>query len=166
MKVWQTFGRLRLRFDQSIQRGRNFSSCFDQVYGDRNGYAFCEVTGDGVDTVGVWGSNPHAPTIFIELFRYFRPPFVEAFRIWQTLKNCLHTRFPLQKGFGRLQAAKVWTEGFLVNCATPPTRVLNVKSFHMYDWFNVMARDCELPENDAPGIARKSVKGFSFNCPS
>ncbi|HBB89258.1 MAG TPA: hypothetical protein DC047_16765 [Blastocatellia bacterium] len=26
---------------------------------------FYEVTSDGVDTVGVWGSNPHAPTIFI-----------------------------------------------------------------------------------------------------
>ena len=23
------------------------------------------VTGDGVDTVGVWGSNPQAPTIFV-----------------------------------------------------------------------------------------------------
>jgi len=29
-----------------------------------NGYALYEVTSDGVDTVGVWGSNPHAPTIF------------------------------------------------------------------------------------------------------
>ncbi len=37
-----------------------------------------------IDTVGVWGSNPHAPTIFLELIRYFRPPLVEAFRIWQT----------------------------------------------------------------------------------
>jgi hypothetical protein len=27
--------------------------------------ALSEVTGDGLDTVGVWGSNPHAPTIFI-----------------------------------------------------------------------------------------------------
>ncbi len=28
-------------------------------------YALYEVSGDSVDTVGVWGSNPHAPTIFI-----------------------------------------------------------------------------------------------------
>jgi hypothetical protein len=41
---------------------REFSSCFDQVYADRNDYALYEVRGDGVDTVGVWGSNPHAPT--------------------------------------------------------------------------------------------------------
>ncbi len=35
------------------------------VYGLRNDYAFYEVTSDGVDTVGVWGSNPHASTIFM-----------------------------------------------------------------------------------------------------
>ncbi len=29
-----------------------------------------------LDTAEVWGSSPHAPTIFIELFRYFCPPFV------------------------------------------------------------------------------------------
>ncbi|HLA11356.1 MAG TPA: hypothetical protein VJ023_12285, partial [Pyrinomonadaceae bacterium] len=34
------------------------------VYGDRKNYALYELAGDGVDTVGVWGSNPHAPTIF------------------------------------------------------------------------------------------------------
>ena len=33
------------------------------VYRLRNEYALHVVTGDGVDTVGVWGSNPHAPTI-------------------------------------------------------------------------------------------------------
>jgi hypothetical protein len=32
------------------------------VYGLGNDYALYEVTGGGVDTVGVWGSNPHAPT--------------------------------------------------------------------------------------------------------
>ncbi len=31
------------------------------VYRVRKNYALCEVTSDGVDTVGVWGSNPHAP---------------------------------------------------------------------------------------------------------
>jgi hypothetical protein len=34
------------------------------VYGHRNDYALPAATCDGVDTVGVWGSNPHAPTIF------------------------------------------------------------------------------------------------------
>jgi hypothetical protein len=91
-----------------------------QFTGIRNDCAGYELTGDGFDTVGVWGSNPHAPTIFIDLFRYFCPPFIvhgtSLADFWQTLKNCHHTRFPLQKGFGRLQAAKVWTEVFLVNC--------------------------------------------------
>ena len=35
------------------------------VYRLRNDYALYEVRSDGVDTVGVWGSNPHAPTIII-----------------------------------------------------------------------------------------------------
>jgi hypothetical protein len=34
------------------------------VYRPGNDGALYEVTGDGVDTVGVWGSNSHAPTIF------------------------------------------------------------------------------------------------------
>ena len=32
------------------------------VCGLKNDYALYEATGDGVDSVGVWGSNPHAPT--------------------------------------------------------------------------------------------------------
>ena len=32
------------------------------VYGDKNDYALLDLSRDGVDTVGVWGSNPHAPT--------------------------------------------------------------------------------------------------------
>jgi hypothetical protein len=39
------------------------------VYRLRNDYALYEVSGDGVDTVGVWGSNPHAPIIFISVFQ-------------------------------------------------------------------------------------------------
>ena len=35
------------------------------VYRLKNDYAVYEATKDGVDTVGVWGSNPHAPTIRI-----------------------------------------------------------------------------------------------------
>jgi hypothetical protein len=82
MKVWQTFGRLRLRLDQSIQRGRNFSSCFDQVYADRNGYAFCEVTGDGA-----WGSNPHAPTKILESVKGFLSTDPCQTWIWQTPRH-------------------------------------------------------------------------------
>jgi hypothetical protein len=51
---------------------------------DKNDYALYEVTEDDFDTVGVWGSNPHAPTIFIELFRYFCPPFIVHGTVWQT----------------------------------------------------------------------------------
>ena len=32
------------------------------VYQPGNDYALYEVTRYGIDTVGVWGSNPHAPT--------------------------------------------------------------------------------------------------------
>ncbi|MCA1602710.1 MAG: hypothetical protein LC776_14065 [Acidobacteria bacterium] len=39
------------------------------VYRLKNAYALYEVTSDGVDTVGVWGSNPHAPTIRINNLR-------------------------------------------------------------------------------------------------
>jgi hypothetical protein len=49
-----------------------------------NDYALYVVTSDGVDTVGVWGSNPHAPTIFIKLIRYFCPPFIAHGTVWQT----------------------------------------------------------------------------------
>ena len=31
-------------------------------YGAKNVYALCAVLGPRLDTVGVWGSNPHAPT--------------------------------------------------------------------------------------------------------
>jgi hypothetical protein len=50
-KFWQTFGRLRLEFNQFIQREHDFSNRFGCVYGDRNDYALYEVAGDGVDTV-------------------------------------------------------------------------------------------------------------------
>jgi hypothetical protein len=49
------------------------------VYRFQNEYALYEVTGDRVDTVGVWGSNPHAPTIFIQQNRRFR--LIRRFRI-------------------------------------------------------------------------------------
>jgi hypothetical protein len=69
MSQWSNrnfFGRLLADFAnaliQFIPRGRDFSNRFGCVYGDRNDYALYEVTSDGVDTVGIWGSNPHAPT--------------------------------------------------------------------------------------------------------
>jgi len=64
-RTWQTFGRLRLPFDQFIQRGRDFFSRLGQVYGARNDYAQSGVTRDGLDTAEVWGSSPHAPTISV-----------------------------------------------------------------------------------------------------
>ncbi len=48
-------------------------------------YALCAATETRFDTVGVWGSNPHAPTIFLRLFRCFCPPLIGAGTIWQTL---------------------------------------------------------------------------------
>ena len=45
-------------------------TAFVNVYGDRNDYALSEMTRDGVDTVGVWGSNPHAPTNNSDKLRY------------------------------------------------------------------------------------------------
>ena len=46
--------------------------------------ALSEVTRDGLDTAEVWGSSPHAPTIFIELFSYLCPPFIVHGTVWQT----------------------------------------------------------------------------------
>ena len=51
---WQTFGRLRLRLDQFIRRGRDFFSRLGQIYGARNDYVLSEVTRDGLDTAGVF----------------------------------------------------------------------------------------------------------------
>jgi len=51
-----------------MQRKSDFSSRIVNVWRVGNDYALSAVTWDGVDTVGVCGSNPHAPTIFIELF--------------------------------------------------------------------------------------------------
>ena len=43
-----------LQSDRFMLCARDFSSCFGHAYGDRNDYALYEVTGDGVDTVGVF----------------------------------------------------------------------------------------------------------------
>jgi hypothetical protein len=36
-----------------------------RFYVGKNDYARYEVTRDGIDAVGDWGSSPHVPTIFI-----------------------------------------------------------------------------------------------------
>ncbi|MDX6445650.1 MAG: hypothetical protein QOH71_2724 [Blastocatellia bacterium] len=43
----------------------DFSSRQGMFYGAKNVYALYAVLCPRLDTVGVWGSNPHAPTIII-----------------------------------------------------------------------------------------------------
>jgi len=91
VSVCYDFATTRLALMRFIQRIREFSSreiCFYVVKAD---YALYLALSPRLDTVGVWGSNPHAPTIFIELVRYFRPPLRRSRHnladFWQTLKN-------------------------------------------------------------------------------
>jgi hypothetical protein len=65
-KSWQTFGRLRFESNQSTQPKRDCSNRISNLYGVKKDYGLSEMTGDDVDTVGVWGSNPHAPTNFLQ----------------------------------------------------------------------------------------------------
>ena len=72
MSQWSSrkiFGRLLADYAYELINSYRVSvtslTAFVNVYGDRKDYALSEMTGDGVDTVGVWGSNPHAPTISI-----------------------------------------------------------------------------------------------------
>ena len=64
-KFWQTLGRLRV--DQIPICGVSVIplAALVNVYRLGNDYALHVASCDGVDTVGVWGSNPHAPTNFI-----------------------------------------------------------------------------------------------------
>ena len=48
-----------------MQRTRDFASGLVNVYGAGNVHALRKLKCDGLDTVGVWGSNPHAPTNFL-----------------------------------------------------------------------------------------------------
>ena len=59
---WQT----RFESNQAVQRKSDFSGPLVDVYGNRNEYALSNLSSDGVDTVGVCGSNPHAPTNSIQ----------------------------------------------------------------------------------------------------
>jgi hypothetical protein len=63
------FGRLLADYAYELINSYRVSvtslTAFVNVYDDRKDYALSEMTRNGVDTVGVWGSNPHAPTIFI-----------------------------------------------------------------------------------------------------
>jgi hypothetical protein len=60
--ICHDFATTRLALIRFIQRIRDFSSreiCFYAVKAD---YALYAALGPRLDTVGVWGSNPHAPT--------------------------------------------------------------------------------------------------------
>ena len=51
--------------------------------GLKNDYALYEVTRDGIDTVGVWGSNPHAPTNPLNYHAIPDARQVERARLWR-----------------------------------------------------------------------------------
>ena len=56
------FATLRLALIRLIQRIRHFSSRDISFYAAKADYALYVAVGPRIDTVGVWGSNPHAPT--------------------------------------------------------------------------------------------------------
>jgi len=56
------FATVRLRAIRFIQRIRDFSSRDVSFYAAKNDYALYASLGPRIDTVEVWGSNPHAPT--------------------------------------------------------------------------------------------------------
>jgi len=57
------FATTRLAIICFIQRIRDFSSRGISFYAAKADYALYGAVGPRIDTVGVWGSNPHAPTI-------------------------------------------------------------------------------------------------------
>ena len=59
------FATTRLALIRFIQRIRDFSSREISFYAVKADYALYVAVGPRIDTVGVWGSNPHAPTISI-----------------------------------------------------------------------------------------------------
>ena len=81
------------------------------VYRVKTEYALFELAGDGVDTVGVWGSNPHAPTIsiaisFNDLPEFLLTSFLGLFRICRNFagiqnKNALIRQNWLLQSFHR-----------------------------------------------------------------
>jgi hypothetical protein len=60
---WQTFGRFRFPFIQSVQCSVTSQAALVNIQRVGNDCARPEVTGDGLDTAEVWGSSPDAPTI-------------------------------------------------------------------------------------------------------
>ena len=56
------FATTRLALIRFIQRIRDFSSREINFYAAKADYALYVAVGPRLDTVGVWGSNPHAPT--------------------------------------------------------------------------------------------------------
>ena len=65
-----------------MQRKSDFSSELVDVYGDKTDYALSDLSTDGVDIVGVCGSNPHAPTNTLNNSR----PTIPVFRCSKTLQ--------------------------------------------------------------------------------
>src|SRR5258705_1101431 len=65
LRVCHDFATLRLALIRLIQRIRDFSSREINFYAAKADYALCVAVGPRIDTVGGWGSNPHAPTNFL-----------------------------------------------------------------------------------------------------
>src|SRR5216683_2755227 len=60
--ICHDFATNRLALIGFIQRIRDFSSRDVNFYAAKNDYALYVLVGPRIDTVGVWGSNPLAPT--------------------------------------------------------------------------------------------------------
>jgi hypothetical protein len=60
--ICHDFATTRLALIRFIQRIRDFSSREIHFYAVKADYALYAASGPRLDTVGVWGSNPHAPT--------------------------------------------------------------------------------------------------------
>ena len=69
MMICHDFATTRLALIRFIQRIRDFSSRESCFYAVKAHYALYVAVGPRLDTVGVWGSNPHAPTNQINNFR-------------------------------------------------------------------------------------------------
>ncbi len=64
LELWQTLADYASSLFVFESFERDFSNRLRQCLCDRRDYALRAVTSDGIDTVGVCGSNPHAATIF------------------------------------------------------------------------------------------------------
>ena len=71
------------------------------VYGDKNDYALRDLSRDGVDTVGVCGSNPHAPTNPFNQLRH-----TAKFSVAPNAPLSHRSSFPLSKRINRITGAQ------------------------------------------------------------